>query len=91
MEDTNCEYLSECCEELPTGQVSFDWSTDLGSRWGGTCSSCGHSADFSCYEHIGCDGENLYPIVVGRLGRYFELTQLVQPEFSGVHWTREKI
>ena len=91
MEDTNCEYLSECCEELPTGQVSFDWSTDLGSRWGGTCSSCGDSADFSCYEHIGCDGENLYPIVVGRRGRYFELTQLVQPEFSGVHWTREKI
>ena len=91
MEDTNCEFRSECCEELPTGQVSFDWSTDLGSRWGGTCSSCGDSADFSCYEHIGCDGENLYPIVVGRLGRYFELTQLVKPEFSGVHWTREKI
>ena len=82
MEDTNCEWRSECCEELPTSQVSYDWSSDFGSRWVSHCSSCGEIADFSCYEHMGCRGENVYPIVVTSLGNYLELTALVKPEFS---------
>ena len=69
MEDTNCEFRSECCEGLPTGQVSFDHSDDLGSLWGGRCFDCGEVDNFSCYAHIGCLGENAYPI-------------LVKPEFS---------
>ena len=64
MENTNCEFRSGCCEGLPVGQVSFDHSDDLGSRWGGTCSSCEDVVDFSCYEHIGCLGENAYPFFV---------------------------
>ena len=64
MENTNCEFRSECCEGLPVGQVSFGHSDDLGSRWGGTCSSCEDVVDFSCYEHIGCLGENAYPFFV---------------------------
>ena len=64
MENTNCEFRSECCEGLPVGQVSFDHSDDLGSRWGGTCSSCEDVVDFSCYEHIGCLGENAYSFFV---------------------------
>ena len=64
MENTNCKFRSECCEGLPVGQVSFDHSDDLGSRWGGTCPSCEDVVDFSCYEHIGCLGENAYPFFV---------------------------
>lgn len=76
-----CEYRSECCEALPTSQVSFDHSDDLGSRWVSYCSDCEAIADFSCYEHMGCNGENSYPISTDYIatGHY---AQIVKPEFS---------
>lgn len=59
-----CGWFSECCDALPLGQVSYDWSSDLGSRWVEYCSCCGEISDFECAEHAPCFGVNPYPILV---------------------------
>ena len=62
-QDNLCEFRSDCCGAFPLSKVSYDYSTDLGSRWMSYCSGCGELENFTCDEsHSECVGG--YPILV---------------------------